>query len=176
LNDPIQLRIPEGARTVITGTGVEVYNADGGVVRVGGKAVQPGEGTGWFFRLAHNTPPAGTPDGCAAVLLCDDTDLDDIAAWSGGYLGDDGDEEPAPCIGIRRDDGKTPLARIGDWITVDARGVATVRRVPDTRYPADRPRWLGPAQPWPCGRCGTQADAEERHVCEPATQGNEESR
>ena len=32
-------------------------------------------------------------------------------------------------------------------------------------YPADRPRWLGEFQPWPCGRCGREVDDSERHRC-----------
>lgn len=37
----------------------------------------------------------------------------------------------------------------------------------DMRYPADRPGWLGPGQPWPCGRCGREEDDETKHDCQP---------
>lgn len=129
--EPIELPIPEGTRTVLTGTGIEVYNANGGTVRVGGKAVQPSEdGIGWFFRLARHTPPTGTPDGCAAVRLFDDSDWDLVAAWCGGYVGDDSDvlTEQIPCIGVPRPDGSVSLARVRDWITLAADGQTAVWR------------------------------------------------
>lgn len=45
--------------------------------------------------------------------------------------------------------------------------MATGVPLPDMRYPEGRLGWLGPGQPWPCGRCGNEADGEDRHDCQP---------
>jgi hypothetical protein len=37
-------------------------------------------------------------------------------------------------------------------------------------YPTGRPSWLGPWQPWPCGKCG-QHVADELHDCQPLEEG-----
>lgn len=47
-----------------------------------------------------------------------------------------------------------------DRITLETRLVTCGRR-----FPTNRPGWLGDYQPWPCGRCGKDVDASERHEC-----------
>lgn len=60
--------------------------------------------------------------------------------------------------------GAVPLPIVPLQDPTDGESEASGQR-DDMRYPAGRPGWLGSAQPWPCGRCGTEADDEERHPC-----------
>jgi hypothetical protein len=140
-----ELRVPEGVSAVLTGTGLEAYDVDGGTVRVGRKVVSP-SGAGWLIRKMRHMPPEGSPDGYAAVKLFPDTDFQTIAAWCGGYVGDDGDEEHVPCIGVPQAGGTVALARMHDWIAVDAAGAAVVWREPPRRPAGPKPL-IGPGSP-----------------------------
>ena len=50
---------------------------------------------------------------------------------------------------------------------VDATKARTTTRADATRYPSNRPNWLGRDQPYPCGRCGREEDDAEPHECVP---------